>query len=346
MALHVTLTLYCFSICAPHYQIWASLKGRQCPFFGTFLINTCLYFAMCMCACLRCVCVCVRVRVCVCLCACVCCVCVRVCVRVCVCACVCVCVCVRVRVRVCACACACVHACVCVFVCVCVCVCVCAHLIYMVHTCIVPHAHPSPRYTPVGWSFFAPLDGEPYLLGNGREVWFGFHQSIRPSQWKMMLNIDGESECHEWEETGKKTARGSCLFYCVNVFPSCLFFCLSSPTLFPSSLPHSFPLSPSVSLLHLHLVPILSLALSFPPLRISPSFPPPPLTLSHHFPHCAVSATAFYKQQPVLDFLCEVLELQDIQEQRSPLLDSQRVKFAKEIKGLYMCKLCTYTKWP
>ena len=29
-------------------------------------------------------------------------------------------------------------------------------------------------------------------LGGGREVWFGFHQSVRPSQWKMMLNIDGE----------------------------------------------------------------------------------------------------------------------------------------------------------
>lgn len=49
------------------------------------------------------------------------------------------------------------------------------------------------RYTPVGRSFFSPPDGEPHPLGSGREVWFGFHQSIRPSQWKMMLNIDGES---------------------------------------------------------------------------------------------------------------------------------------------------------
>ena len=46
-------------------------------------------------------------------------------------------------------------------------------------------------YTPVGRSFFAPPEGEPYTLGNGREVWFGFHQSIRPSMWKMMMNIDG-----------------------------------------------------------------------------------------------------------------------------------------------------------
>ena len=46
-----------------------------------------------------------------------------------------------------------------------------------------------------------------------------------------------------------------------------------------------------------------------------------------------VSATAFYKHQPVLEFLCEVLELGDIEDQRRPLSDSQRVKFAKEIKG-------------
>lgn len=58
------------------------------------------------------------------------------------------------------------------------------------------------RYTPVGRSFFSPpLAGVAQTqhlqyhseskLGGGREVWFGFHQSVRPSQWKMMLNIDG-----------------------------------------------------------------------------------------------------------------------------------------------------------
>lgn len=68
---------------------------------------------------------------------------------------------------------------------------------------------PSMRYTPVGRSFFQPPatgmghhgaagpSGAPYhtgdsKLGGGREVWFGFHQSVRPSQWKMMLNIDGK----------------------------------------------------------------------------------------------------------------------------------------------------------
>jgi eukaryotic translation initiation factor 2C len=45
-------------------------------------------------------------------------------------------------------------------------------------------------YTPVGRSFFSAPDGYYHPLGGGREVWFGFHQSVRPSQWKMMLNID------------------------------------------------------------------------------------------------------------------------------------------------------------
>ncbi|KAM3967538.1 protein argonaute-1 [Aphomia sociella] len=96
---------------------------------------------------------------------------------------------------------------------------------------------PSMMYTPVGRSFFSSPDGYYHPLGGGREVWFGFHQSVRPSQWKMMLNID-------------------------------------------------------------------------------------------------VSATAFYKAQPVIEFMCEVLDIRDINDQRKPLTDSQRVKFTKEIKGL------------
>lgn len=93
-------------------------------------------------------------------------------------------------------------------------------------------------YTPVGRSFFqTPERGYDNPLGGGREVWFGFHQSVRPSQWRMMLNID-------------------------------------------------------------------------------------------------VSATAFYKSQSVIDFMCEVLDLTDKNDQRRPLTDSQRVKFTKEIKGL------------
>lgn len=50
------------------------------------------------------------------------------------------------------------------------------------------------RYTPVGRSFFSSPEGYDHPLGGGREVWFGFHQSVRPAMWKMMLNIDGEIE--------------------------------------------------------------------------------------------------------------------------------------------------------
>jgi eukaryotic translation initiation factor 2C len=72
---------------------------------------------------------------------------------------------------------------------------------------------PSTRYTPVGRSFFSspsaplgahhagggfqqPIDSK---LGGGREVWFGFHQSVRPSQWKMMLNIDGKFKAPDYD---------------------------------------------------------------------------------------------------------------------------------------------------
>ena len=50
---------------------------------------------------------------------------------------------------------------------------------------------PSMKYIPVGRSFFSPPEGYYHPLESRREVWFGFHQSVRPSQWKMMLNIDG-----------------------------------------------------------------------------------------------------------------------------------------------------------
>ncbi|KAF7632951.1 hypothetical protein Mgra_00007654 [Meloidogyne graminicola] len=106
---------------------------------------------------------------------------------------------------------------------------------------------PSMTYTPVGRSFFSapPLNigaqhsvDERGGLGGGREVWFGFHQSVRPSQWKMMLNID-------------------------------------------------------------------------------------------------VSATAFYRNMPVINFMADVLELpiQALNERKN-LSDPQRIRFTKEIRGL------------
>lgn len=123
------------------------------------------------------------------------------------------------------------------------------------------------RYTPVGRSFFTPSEGCSNPLGGGREVWFGFHQSVRPSLWKMMLNIDGifhvNSLAAPWTNDG------------------------------------------SVSLIFARFV--------------------------------LVSATAFYKAQPVIEFMCEVLDFKSIEEQQKPLTDSQRVKFTKEIKGEFRC---------
>ncbi len=34
--------------------------------------------------------------------------------------------------------------------------------------------------------------------------------------------------------------------------------------------------------------------------------------------------------------MCEVLDIRDLNEQRRPLTDAQRLKFAKEIKGLFL----------
>lgn len=69
----------------------------------------------------------------------------------------------------------------------------------------------------------------------------------------------------------------------------------------------------------------------------------------------SVSATAFYKAQPVIEFMCEVLDIKDVNEQKRPLTDSQRVKFTKEIRGMvpttlthtkqmFTIKICLYRK--
>ena len=52
---------------------------------------------------------------------------------------------------------------------------------------------PSMRYTPVGRSLFSTPEGQCYPLGSGREVWSGYYQEVRPSQWKALLNIDTSS---------------------------------------------------------------------------------------------------------------------------------------------------------
>merc|ERR1712157_286365 len=46
-------------------------------------------------------------------------------------------------------------------------------------------------FTNVGRNFFAKNQGKGLKsLGKGREIWFGFHQSLRPCSGRMMLNID------------------------------------------------------------------------------------------------------------------------------------------------------------
>lgn len=64
------------------------------------------------------------------------------------------------------------------------------------------------RYTPVGRSFFSAPEGYDHPLGGGREVWFGFHQSVRPAMWKMMLNIDGENQIPPCIYFGAVAAQG------------------------------------------------------------------------------------------------------------------------------------------
>ncbi|CAH1733328.1 unnamed protein product [Aphis gossypii] len=95
---------------------------------------------------------------------------------------------------------------------------------------------PLMTYTPVGRSFFFPPEGNYHSLSGGREIWHGFHQSVKPSKWKLMLNID-------------------------------------------------------------------------------------------------VTATAFHKAQSMIEFMCELLNIQNIRNQRKTLSDAQILKFAKVIKG-------------
>ena len=47
-----------------------------------------------------------------------------------------------------------------------------------------------------------------------------------------------------------------------------------------------------------------------------------------------MSATAFYKAQSVIEFLKDVLELENVNDLQRPLNDVQRIRFAKEIRGL------------
>lgn len=78
------------------------------------------------------------------------------------------------------------------------------------------------RYTPVGRSFFTPSEGCSNPLGGGREVWFGFHQSVRPSLWKMMLNIDGAHRDLQDSETFVELLLMFCFINCVFSVSHCV----------------------------------------------------------------------------------------------------------------------------
>ncbi|XP_077490208.1 protein argonaute-4-like [Amblyomma americanum] len=56
---------------------------------------------------------------------------------------------------------------------------------------IVLRHSPSIKLAPIGRSFFKPPGPNDHnALGGGREVWFGYYTSVRPAQWKPMLNVD------------------------------------------------------------------------------------------------------------------------------------------------------------
>ncbi|KAF7823308.1 protein argonaute 5-like isoform X1 [Senna tora] len=55
---------------------------------------------------------------------------------------------------------------------------------------VVLRASPSEKYTVVGRSFFSPTLGPTGELGDGIEYWRGYHQSLRPTQMGLSLNID------------------------------------------------------------------------------------------------------------------------------------------------------------
>lgn len=153
----------------------------------------------------------------------------------------------------------------------------------------------------MGRSFFTASEGCSNPLGGGREVWFGFHQSVRPSLWKMMLNIDGERARSLGAVRGPPP-------------PAPPSPCGSQAVPAPGGVG-----SPGFA----------GVMLGCPSPRAGrPVTPPSRLLLPP-----PVSATAFYKAQPVIEFVCEVLDFKSIEEQQKPLTDSQRVKFTKEIKG-------------
>ena len=51
---------------------------------------------------------------------------------------------------------------------------------------------PSSRFASVGRSYFSTDARSGFPLGEGKELRFGYYQSIRPTMWSMVINVDSE----------------------------------------------------------------------------------------------------------------------------------------------------------
>uniref|UniRef100_A0AAX7TMW3 Protein argonaute-1 n=1 Tax=Astatotilapia calliptera TaxID=8154 RepID=A0AAX7TMW3_ASTCA len=168
------------------------------------------------------------------------------------------------------------------------------------------------RYTPVGRSFFSSPKDYDHPLGGGREVWFGFHQSVRPAMWKMMKFWEKQTFqylllfCHNKIQNVLQLLVSSCLMT-YNQIQISLF------VLIKASKPIRHVLAVYIRLHHSYIDLICCLTFGY--VTENESFWPTILT-------------------PVIQFMCEVLDIHNIDEQPRPLTDSHRVKFTKEIKGL------------
>ncbi|CAN8002960.1 unnamed protein product, partial [Ixodes hexagonus] len=67
---------------------------------------------------------------------------------------------------------------------------------------IIMRHGPCMQWTPVGRSIFKrPEPQERPSIGGGQEVWFGYYTSVRPAQWKPMLNVDRSATSFYEEQT-------------------------------------------------------------------------------------------------------------------------------------------------
>lgn len=67
---------------------------------------------------------------------------------------------------------------------------------------IIMRHGPCMQWTPVGRSIFMPPGPrDQNSIGGGQEVWFGYYTSVRPAEWKPMLNVDRSATAFYEEQT-------------------------------------------------------------------------------------------------------------------------------------------------